>query len=306
MKKHIIGGLTLTAVFVGSFIALAVHDRIQQEATCALMHFYVDFDTSMQLKRYPQRLHDEVESHFYEVFKTLYEKNSPQHMACHEYRIPKIIHQIWLGSPFPEKYRAFQETWQKHHPDWEYRLWTDEDLEQFELVNRELYDAALNYGEKSDIARYEILYKFGGLYVDTDFECVQPLDLFHRCYDFYIGIQPLDTNFVQLGIGLIGSVPGHPVLKCCIDNMAKNAAYYPQIIQKTGPIYFTRVFELVAPLLQDRTVALPATYFYPKGYTQKDADETLWRRPESFAVHHWEGSWLKKEAFVHKGERDEV
>ena len=46
-------------------------------------------------------------------------------------RIPKIIHQIWLGGALPQKYYAMQKTWQEHHPDWEYRLWTDADLPTF-------------------------------------------------------------------------------------------------------------------------------------------------------------------------------
>lgn len=53
------------------------------------------------------------------------------------------------------------------------RLWGDADVEEFGLENREAYDAAGNFGEKSDILRYEVcgvwclaascFYFFGGL-----------------------------------------------------------------------------------------------------------------------------------------------
>ncbi len=46
-------------------------------------------------------------------------------------RIPKIIHQIWIGSPLPQKYYRWQKSWQKYHPDWEYKLWTERDIEKF-------------------------------------------------------------------------------------------------------------------------------------------------------------------------------
>lgn len=36
------------------------------------------------------------------------------------------------------------------------RLWGDADVEEFGLENREAYDAAGNFGEKSDILRYEV------------------------------------------------------------------------------------------------------------------------------------------------------
>jgi len=73
------------------------------------------------------------------------------------------------------------------------------------------------YGAKSDIARYEILYRIGGLYIDTDFECLKPFDIFNHCCDFYSGVA-FDENVV-LFIGLIGAAPGHPVLGTCIADM---------------------------------------------------------------------------------------
>ncbi|GAI63343.1 unnamed protein product, partial [marine sediment metagenome] len=112
--------------------------------------------------------------------KKLYNTYAIQDLRyAHAPRIPKIIHQIWLGSPFPEKYAYFQSTWQLHHPDWEYKLWTEKEIEEFGLTNKAAYDESTNYGQKSDIARYEILYRIGGLYVDTDFECFNNFDLFH-------------------------------------------------------------------------------------------------------------------------------
>jgi mannosyltransferase OCH1-like enzyme len=30
--------------------------------------------------------------------------------------------------------------------------------------------------KKTDILRFEILYQFGGLHKDTDFECLKPID----------------------------------------------------------------------------------------------------------------------------------
>lgn len=210
--------------------------------------------------------------------------------------IELTIHQIWLGSEVPEKYKVWRESWQQHHPTWEYRLWTDEDLANFPLYNRDLYEAETNYGARSDIARYEILYQCGGLYVDIDGECLAPFDILHHCYEFYIGIQPLDTNFFQLGIGIIGATKHHPLLKYVIEHLRENA-HVSQIIAKTGPLYFTQVFCNIAHNFS-RCVALPASYFYPRGYNQTYEDRPLWVRPESFAVHHWGGSWLKPEAFV--------
>ncbi len=262
-----------------------------------LGQLHVSFDDSMQIDKYRSVLSSHWGPEMIAFFQQLYEKNNfLQVIAEKQTKIPKIIHQIWLGSPFPEKYKKFQESWKKHHPNWVYRLWTDKDIPAFKLQNQRLYDKATNYGEKSDILRYEILYRYGGLYIDTDFECLHPLDILHHCYDFYIGIQPLDTNIVQLGIGLIGVVPKHGLLKKAIESLPKHA-HIPQIIAKTGPLFFTKLFFENSLQVPGLTIALPSTYFYPCGYTQDPKKAALWQRPESFAIHHWEGSWLKKEAF---------
>jgi mannosyltransferase OCH1-like enzyme len=125
----------------------------------------------------------------FDFFKKLYDKHNPtQIQADSTVKIPKIIHQIWLGSPVPECFKAFMKSWELHHPGWTYILWTDEKVKTLTLYNQDLFDAATNFGEKADILRYELLYFFGGVYADCDQECLRSLDFLHHLYDFYIGI----------------------------------------------------------------------------------------------------------------------
>lgn len=55
--------------------------------------------------------------------------------------------------------------------------------------------------EQSDIFRLDILLHFGGLYVDTDFECVAPFDLLHAQtrVSCYVGVS--NTGTVELNNG---------------------------------------------------------------------------------------------------------
>ncbi len=225
---------------------------------------------------------------FYNNFITGKSYNSKEY-------IPKKIHQIWLGSPFPSKYTAWQETWKKFHPDWEYFLWTDADIEKFGLYNKDMYDAAKNYGQKSDIARYEILYRIGGLYIDTDFECFKSFDLLHHCCDFYAGVAYGSTAIILYN-GLIGSRAKHPILKECIESLKaqkKNVDPYAHILHKTGPFHFTRAYKKHIATSGGAPLLLPVTYLYPwPEYMRREKDNLhLWLKPESFAMHHWEVSW---------------
>lgn len=290
----------------------------------------VDFDSSMHKQEYNHILsrHDSTQK-AYDAFKTIYERNSPDVVAKGSVlKIPKIIHQIWLGKKLPKEYREFRKSWINHHPDWLFIFWTDnpknynqgkvlietfQDLERYihseskqsnfvvvdvkllNFVNRGFYDKAINYGEKSDILKWEIVYRFGGMYVDTDFECLKPLDELHYMYDFYTGIQPLDTNMAQLGAALYAAYPGHPILKECVEEI-KNNQHIEQIVIKTGPIHFTRSFFRAYSRGQNCNVALPASFMYPCCYEQKGLPAYVWQRPESYAIHHWAGSWLRPEA----------
>lgn len=291
---------------------------------------HVDFDESMKLHDFKAMLDRSDFAYVYKFFKQVYQKNSFEHLQPQKgLIIPQIIHIMWLGKKLPEEYEPYVASWRKFHPSWTILFWTDnpinydqgthvvhtfDELEQklnasrgaqsivinsnkLQFENRRFFDQANNYGEKSDILKWEIVYRFGGVYVDTDFECLQPLDVFHHTYDFYTGIQPLDTNMVQLGAALYGAIPHHPILEACVNNIKKNQDI-KQIIVKTGPIHFTKMFLAIAGTTGLKDVAMPASYFYPCGYEQKGLPEKEWRQPESYAIHHWAGSWLKPEAFV--------
>jgi inositol phosphorylceramide mannosyltransferase catalytic subunit len=231
--------------------------------------------------------------------KNLYDQHIINNQTySEEPRIPKIIHQVWIGSPLPSKYISIIETWKKNHPDWQYILWTDKEINALGLINNKKYHAAKNLGEKSDIAKYEIIYRFGGLYVDTDFECLKPFDVLHHCCDFYSSMaQNLEPVIYA---ALFAAKKGSPILKKCIDYI-KNAPVgltdSTAIINNTGPGLISRcVFESL-PTIEDRTVIFPVTFFYPwpgRYRFQKDRPSIeKWFRPESFGVHHWHCSWQR-------------
>ncbi len=293
--NKLFGKIIVTCVFlVGGYIA---HHRFY-----SIWAPYRDFDTSMVNGSsfnldYKKLLQpgSKTASQF-AFLRKLYNKNYFTNIApAHEVKIPKIIHQIWLGSPFPERYKAWQQTWKNKHSDWEYKLWTDNDVKSFKLTNQSLFDAAKNYGEKSDIFRYEILYRHGGLYVDTDFECLKPLDFLHYRYDFYSCLIPPDSG-LQCGIGILAAKPGHPILKKVIEAL-KQHAKHNNTLTRTGPTFFTNILLQELPRVDGTNIIFPANYFYPFSFTQKRLGYWFpwwWTRPETLGVHYWAGSWIEQ------------
>jgi len=207
-------------------------------------------------------------------------------------RIPKIIHQIWLGSEVPKKYDEWRESWKKFHPDWEYRLWTDEDVEKLDFPLKDLYYSLSNYGPKSDVLRYHLLYEFGGLYADTDFECLRSFEPLRR-FEFVscVGF----SSFVEIYVGLILSVPRHPIIKHVLESMSNIEPYQVMhdTLSGTSTKFFTKNFFEVVREYKPGVVILPFEYFYPvpnkpEAIVGKNEDYV---RKNSYAIHHWEVSW---------------
>lgn len=226
-------------------------------------------------------------------------------------RIPKIVHQIWLGSEVPEKFHLWMKTWMKLNlHGWEYKLWTDKEVANFPLHNQELYDQAKSYGEKSDILRYEILYHQGGLYIDVDFENKNSL-LFtklNNSYDFYVGFEPIEHKQPSISSPLIGnaviaSIPGHPILENVILDMDAHYQKHSDewAVVTTGPIYFTKKiieYNRSEKSIKYNNIFLPTTFFFPLTYSdirssrfQENLKKLI--KPETAAIHYWSGSWLE-------------
>lgn len=222
-------------------------------------------------------------------------------------RIPKIIHQIWLGGDPPEICREWMSSWANLH-GWEYKLWTEEDVKTLKLYNRDLYDSIDNLGEKSDILRLEILYQFGGVYVDVDLACMKPeyMEELHTDFDFYICIEPLGHGAIykyhmyKFCNAIIGSAPKHTLVETLITNLKANYFAYLHlgVVERTGPSYITRIiYEYEARgAHKQRNIYLPTTLFYPIAIFQREDSLAFPERyidlfPETAAIHYWMGSW---------------
>lgn len=227
-------------------------------------------------------------------------------------KIPKIIHQIWLGSPFPDKYRILTDIWKAKHPDWNFILWTEKEIEEFGLVNKWMYENMVNPSAKSDVVRYEIAYSYGGIYVDTDFYCCQNfnkllyLDFFCGIVGSYDGrLVPVETC---LAPSIFGCSQGNKMVGQIIQNIGKVTTVprsIPEIMTVTGPEMFSR--EVVNELdKHPLSVAFPPNYFYPFPGQQREAirkmsfkemEDALSRYMylETYAMHLWYCSWQKAE-----------
>lgn len=158
----------------------------------------VDFDISMGIQnrhQYNLMLRAKDSQKILAFYRDLFNKNNFDKINYSiQPKIPKIIHQIWVGpKPIPELYLNYAQHCQKLHPAWEYKLWREEDIrkENFPSKYMQLFKKMQHlYSGKKDIIEYLLLYKYGGVVMDMDFQCRLPLDELHHKYDFYAGLEP--------------------------------------------------------------------------------------------------------------------
>lgn len=203
--------------------------------------------------------------------------------------IPKILHRIWVGGEPPAHLVSLGLRWEELNPGWEFRIWRDGDLRW--LQNQDLFDRAAEYvpvdgiGQfKADVARYEILRKFGGVYVDFDVEPLKP-------FASLLGVPAFagwEEDGRYVGNTVLGSVPGASIWTDIIESLPGNAAKHKgrAATWVSGPRFLTRVYESDRSQLK----VYPQRYFFPYSYNDlgKDTDPALKQYPDSYSIHHWE------------------
>jgi GT2 family glycosyltransferase len=160
--------------------------------------------------------------------------------------IPKIIHQLWIGNkPAPSK---FMQTWKDKHPDFKYIFWNEEEIKKRDLVFKcqEKIDEIEEINGKADIMRWEILYKFGGIFLDADSICIEPIDdelLSKKCF---AGYEQEEVRNGLIATGTMGFPKKHPLVKKAIkwilNNEVSQLKGNMMAWQSVGPGLLTRMY----------------------------------------------------------------
>ena len=217
--------------------------------------------------------------------------------------IPKIIHQTWREADVPRPFNHMTLSWRQHHPDWEYRLWTDEDLEELARSHYpHLLDQFRAYRhpvQRADIGRYMILHRHGGVYADIDTTCLAsfaPLSGEQRIvfareprehenqHALYRGLDWIAFN------GTLVSPRGHGFWEEVLA-MSTRCRHARDVLESTGPLMLTGC------ILRHRDQHAFARHschiFNPlTSLSGASADSEFGPYADlRLSVHHWAGTW---------------
>lgn len=202
--------------------------------------------------------------------------------------IPKIIHACWLGSAdMPQDQVEYIEGWRRLHPDYEIIIWDDEKFRPY-LDDSAFVKACIEkkkYGFLSDYFRFTVLYKFGGIYIDTDVELFKPLDEFleHKMFMGFI----FDSS---IGTALFGTEPGNPLMLEWLEILKSDFEKKGEFTVSNDWItkYFLENFEDFR-LNGKRQSLSCGIEMYPKDWFERFQVDK--KSGGGYAEHHCYGSW---------------
>lgn len=233
--------------------------------------------------------------------------------------IDRTIHHVWLGPDrIPGAEVACAESWARTNPEFEIVLWTDrpeahagpwhevravpplvnahavEDMEA--VVCARCRHGRTRLAAQSDMIRYEIVARYGGVYADLDVEAFRAIDELIDGVRLLIADEcgPCEGNYLIAAEAnhpamwtVVRELPGH--LKALRHSIARGEVEAPvNPVVATGPRYVNAVLRRHPDL-----VILPWPLFNPL-WAFHDPDRVeVW--PEvSFGNHHYYGRWYSR------------
>ena len=248
-----------------------------------------------------------------EMFYPPYPFNARLPLCGQEYEIPKIIHYCWFGGgEMTELHKGCIESWKEHCPDYEIRFWneTNYDISKTPLYVRQAYEAK-KYAFVSDYVRLDLVYHFGGFYLDTDVELLRSLDVFLH-YRAVFGF--MEYGEINTGLGF-GCVAGRDAIKelrdmyeaCEFINEDGSYNLTPCPIYTNGYFQDKGIRTDNELQLMDDMLFLPSSYFCPLTPIESEDGKynlTLYSlSADTYAIHQCENTWKSendREAFEKK------
>lgn len=198
--------------------------------------------------------------------------------------IPDVFHRIWVGGkPIPERFEEYWQSWQKHHPRSRFVTWRDEHIAEFGAACVRLCNECRNPAEMSDVLRFFIVEKYGGVYLDTDFECYKPTGHLLTGWDFISAWE----NPEMVASAFFAAVPGHPILSRMVEQLKSSRIDKTLNQVKTvGPRAFTAA---IGDAFAPGVMIWPSSLFYSLRY--EDRHTQCEPPPDVVAVHRWSHTW---------------
>ncbi len=192
-------------------------------------------------------------------------------------RVPKLLHRIWKVddvTTMPRNWgKAFRKCNRVHRGAWQTMFWTDELIRSFILEKfpwfLEKFDSYRYPIQRVDVARYFILYYYGGVYLDLDVSCPQALDtLLHTMDKMKVSSMIPMTYPIGFSNDVMFATKKHPFFHELTKSLLMHDGWYGSeyitIMFTTGPMYLSSIYQDVPDSIKDDVGILHPELYTPK------------------------------------------
>ena len=164
--------------------------------------------------------------------------------------VPRIIHQFWDRPDPPADISERMSSWRDQHPGWEHRLWNDDSAadflaEHFEPEALLCYRAVKLPAMRADLIRLALLARIGGLYVDADMRCREPIDELAGAKAAIRIEAGKKTGKAKLANNFMLASPGHVLFERAFEKALLNVRggeFSLHVSRLTGPMMLTELW----------------------------------------------------------------
>lgn len=219
--------------------------------------------------------------------------------------IPKIIHYIWLGnSDIPKDQQVWIDGWKVKMPDYQIVEWNNESILDIDIPFIKEAIQCEKYAFASDVVRLWALYKYGGIYLDTDVEVLNSFDPLLKHHAF-IGreecIQIINkTTSFHLSSYCVGAEPNNAFISKCLNYYRHRHFICSEDIELPAKLKFdmrnaSEIFSNIAELFGYNPSALSSKeqvcnndvlLIMPPNAFSSNSKKTA-----TYCIHHSAGSW---------------
>ena len=209
--------------------------------------------------------------------------------------IPRLLNHVWPGNDeFRPKFHAWRASWMRFNPDYSFRFWNLDNL-PFDLMTpacARIIKSNLCYVSKGDLIRHIVIYLYGGIYVDTDMECIKNFDPLLKCSAF---VGEGNLSKYEIPNAVMACEKGNAMFGEIIDVIAESIINNWEIWNDPKRLYKEADGSMQQLSRQyfkknKNCVVYPTEYFYPFDYDTPMEERRKTDLSRSFAVHHWNGT----------------
>ena len=208
-------------------------------------------------------------------------------------RIPKVIHSFWFsGEEKPTEYQECIDSWRKVLPEYEIIEWNMDnyDWKKHPFVQRAIDLKAWAFA--ADFARLDVVYEYGGIYLDMDVEVVKP-------FDDLLGNDALlaFSNNIWIDLAVFGASKGNELINSLRD--LYNGVELPETKKGFFKKYYQLAFvrktltsygiKMNGSLQKNKyATAFPKSFFIVEDYLLRDPYKI---EESTYCIHHANCGW---------------